>query len=261
MKLLSSSLILGLLTACGGITISGQITDVTGAPLEGSTVSVHATGTLCQTTADAEGRFSLGCKEGEQFDVAIAQTGYVSKSIPIDGTAGTTFDLGAQALIKIPESDGLFLLTEGNYTAPERGLLLRNTQGPKGASTHMAYCLDVSNSKPNVVPAGNLALYSKNADDWRVWTLDDEGCAYRKERLDTRWKQTYGDKLAVKREEVQNQHELVTMPVAKGANYVIADWHAGFFNEEKGEYEDDRVRYGGWWITTDPEALQVAPAP
>lgn len=260
MRIAPLTLTIGLLTGCGGITITGQVTDVTGAPLEGGMISVLASGTRCQTTADAEGRFSLGCTEGEQFDVAITQTGYVSKSIPIDGTQGTTFDLGAQALIKIPESDGLFVLQEGNYTPPERGLLLRNTKGPKGASTHMAYCLDVANSKPNVYEPGQLAMYAKRTDEWRVWKLDDEGCAYRKERLDTRWKQTYGEKAEVKREEVQSEQELVTVTLEPGANYVIADWHAGFFNEKKGEYEDDRVRYGGWWISTDPAKLTAPPA-
>ncbi len=245
--LLQSALV--ALTACGGVSVGGTVTDVTGAPIEGAKVTLHAPGSMCQGTSGSDGAFSVGCSDGD-YEAAISHAGYVTKKVDIKGSEQSSFELGPQALTKIPEKEGLFLLEEGVYREPDRGLLARNTEGPKGASTNMDYCLDRENSKVNGFAAGEISMYAREHTEWRVWKLGEEGCAYKKVRLDVRWEQTFGDQIKPDRNELEPGHELITLKLEPDTDYFLSDWKGGFFTAQKGEYADDRQRYGGWFFTT-----------
>lgn len=243
-------LLLSLATGCGGMTVEGQVTDVTGAALENASVTAHATGSMCSSLTGADGAFSLSCESGKQYKLAIGQVGYVTKEIDLDATENSAFSVGPQVLVKIPERDGLFILRAGEYVEPTPGLLARDREGSKDSPTKKSFCIDREASPPNIVDAGKLAMYAKRRVDWRTWKLDDDGCAYILERLDTRWEKTYGERVTAHREEVQTDQEVVLLPLQADSEYFIANWHAGFFNQDKGEHADDRSRYSGWFFTT-----------
>lgn len=245
--LIVSAGILGLLTACSGTSVAGKVTDVTGTPLVGAMVTII--GTNCQTLTDDEGAFDLSCKSGE-YEVAIGNTHYVSKTLEVSAVDAMRYDLGKVVLIRIPEGEGLFLFDGSEYTRMEPSYLQKfSTTNP----VERAFCIDRKTAVPHRQKPGRVPLFDKAYGDWRPWKLDAKGCAYRSRRDGGQWQETYADRAKLTEQRLEFDKTVVLMEVERG-EYFIADWSNGWFVQSaasRKEKSPEAKRYSGFYIKVD----------
>ncbi len=226
------------LTGCGSPTLSATVSDITGEPLVGAMATV--VGTLCQEHTDTEGSFNLKCKQRGAVQVAISQTGYITKSIEWVPSSAKQTDLGRVHLIKVPSQPGLFLFDGGSYKAMQPGAVKRSVE--QGPSVLKSYCIDRDRSAENRRPAGTTPLFDNGHDGWRIWKLDAEGCAWRMRCKNARSKceAVYRERVRGKERQLEETKRIVLVDLGPG-EYFIADWSAGIFvknraaSEESGE--------------------------
>ena len=219
-------LLLALIVACGGPQVTGTVVDGGGEPLEG--VHVTAVGTLCQTTSDAAGRFQLSCRAGTH-QLAISRRGYVSEERTLD-LAGAE-DLGEVPLVRIPEGEGLFLLEGGHYTRMSPSHLERRHTGPPRRPTGRAWCF-LEDPSPNPVDPGEVSIFAKGVPDWRLFRLDEEGCARRMSREGERWDVTWDERPHGSRRSVSSEQSVHVHELAPG-RYAVVPWRSGSFREDR----------------------------
>ena len=234
------------LSGCSGTRIAGVVTDVSGSPLVGATVTVI--GTTCQTTTNSEGGFDLPCREGEH-QVAIAMQQYVSKSLNVEATEAIRYDLGKVILILIPKGEGLFLFDGNEYVQMDPSYLGKHTTN--GAVTERAFCLDRKTAVPHRQKSGRVPLFDKSYGDWRPWRLDEDGCAYRSRRDGGQWKETYAQRATFTEQRLEFDKSVVLLNAEAGAEYFIADWSNGWFVQTPTSRKAKDVtekRYSGYYI-------------
>lgn len=225
-----------LLAACGRPTVAGTVTDLEGAPLADARITV--VGTLCQGATDAAGRFEVPCQGGEHR-VAITQQGYVSKQVDVTLSDGT-HDLGAQALVRIPDGEGLFLFEGAGYATMAPSLLEE-----RRSAAGRAWCW-VEGGAENPVAAGRVPIFAKQAGDWRVFRLDEEGCARRLERQGAHWKVTYTERPEETTEAVGTEQAVHILSLTPG-RYVVVPWE-GDFVEDRAASEGGPDRFRAWLL-------------
>ena len=221
------------LVACGEPAITGTVTDVTGAPLADARVTV--VGKLCQGPTDAAGRFEVSCQRGEHR-VAVTAVGFVSREV--DVALDDPVDLGAVALVRIPDGEGLFLFDGASYRTLQPTLLAHRVDGERAR----AWCL-VEGGPANPVSAGRLPIFAKAAGDWRAFRLDGDGCARRMEREGPHWKVRYDERPEETSQAVATEQSVHFLTLEPG-RYVIAPWPGGNFQKdpEASRPGEDRFR-------------------
>ena len=194
-------------------------------------------GTLCQEHTDEQGFFELKCKQKGAVQVAISQTGYVSKSIEWVPSATKQTDLGKVHLIKIPTEQGLFLFDGASYKTMQPGHVQRNVTS--GSSVEKNYCIARDRSSENRRPAGTIPLFDNEHDGWRIWKLDDEGCAWRMRCKNSRSKceAVYRERMRGEERQLEDAKRIVLVDLQPG-EYFIADWSAGIFVKNKAISEE-----------------------
>ncbi|MFI3185105.1 MAG: carboxypeptidase regulatory-like domain-containing protein [Methylococcaceae bacterium] len=98
-----------LFAGCDSKKIEGQVNDPFGKPLAGANIQVELT--QFAATSEADGRFILDYAPG-QFTVKISKTGYTTQNIPLSIQQKTKLPLQPAVLYPIPETEGMFLLSE-----------------------------------------------------------------------------------------------------------------------------------------------------
>ncbi len=229
------------LTGCGGMTINGDVVDARGKPVSGANVT--AAGTLCTTTTDAEGKFSLGCEPGTHI-VVISAAGFTTEEFTTQATASEAYATGTHKLIRVPAEKGLHLFVNDDYTQMTPGRVHRILL-EQGKVTHRLVCLDRDHSTPNIVPAGEVLLFDYEHPGWRPFRLDDEGCAYRDTRDEQqRWTEVYKVKPPYEVKEYNRGRSLAVLQMEPG-DYFIADWKGFFVGANDRE---EKFSYTGYWV-------------
>ncbi|MCO4746454.1 MAG: carboxypeptidase regulatory-like domain-containing protein [Proteobacteria bacterium] len=235
------------LTACGGTSFTGDVVDQVGAPVPDALVTV--VGTLCQTRTDAAGHFDLGCKSArDDVTVSVGQSGYLSADHHTKVTDAKAYATGVLTLVGVPEGEGLFLRTGATYAQPERGLMMKSVvERPETVSS---FCIKREETPVNPVPAGEVVLFDKAHEGWRIWIVGDDGCVYKKRRVGRgEWEQTFGDKLDASIQDVGSDRRLASITLEPG-EYFLAEWGQGFFRPDK-SVEARQVHYGGYLLKVE----------
>ncbi len=231
---------------CTRMAIDGVVTDVAGEPIPGAMVSAVG-GAQCQQATDASGAFSLVCKPAH-YELHIGKHGYIPQVIEdFDASERKRYDIGSQALIKIPSSTGLTRFKGNEYVRMDRALLQRRSAS--GSSGYRHYCLDEKAGAVTQVAAGMQPFFDYESGGWKAFRLDDEGCAYRMSPDPAgkgKWRVDYADKPEVETRQLEHGKEIVIMKLTPG-RYFIADWERGFFT--KGRLPDDGPEgYLGYYL-------------
>ena len=229
--------IAALLGGCGKMAIEGDVVDVTGTPLAGAYVTTI--GAPCQTMTDEAGHFELTCTPGT-YQLTIGQAGYISHEVEVEATEKKRYNLDRNVLIKIPEGEGLFLLTDGVYSSMKPGFLARRESRSGDVRT---YCIDTERGEPNALPASVQSFFDKEHEGWRPFRLNADGCAYQMSKQSSgRWEVDFADKPLYDEHQVGKGMTIARIELQPG-DYFVADWK-GFFVEAPGE----KQAYSGFWL-------------
>jgi hypothetical protein len=228
--------------------IMGQVQDRTGSGIAGATVT--AAETPCSSISAADGHYSLSCETG-QHRLVISKPGHLTAEVHVGADEKQDYTAPTARLLRIPESPGLYWLTEEGYASLKPTHLVENVSG-KGRKKKRAYCLDSEQSERNRSSSLSLSFLDREAAGWRLVRLDAEGCAYRDSRNQRgSWVADYLDKPKLQTQKISAQVQLKEAELPAG-EYFVADWR-GFFvaTEAPGE-----KHFGGAWIT-----VEARPAP
>jgi hypothetical protein len=236
------SFLLTVLAGCSTMTVEGLVVDGSGEAL--SKATVKANGTDCSAVTSDQGVFSLACEPGS-LTLTIAHSTYFTHTAEMSAMERRSYSLPKTTLIKKPKEDGLYVFKNDAYIGLDSGRLKRSmtTSGPAKART---YCLDRETSAPNSIPAGTTRFVDHNADSWRLFRLDAQGCAYRDARDENgRWNVEYRDRPQLEREDIDDGMAILKGSLPKG-EYFVADW-GGFFVADPSEAGS----YSGRWLRVD----------
>lgn len=229
-----TALALYLLAGCAQMSIDGQVVDVVGAPVAGAVVT--AVGSTCQTVTGPQGRFSLPCKPG-RYTVAVSAEGHHDAEQTLSAMDREPHDIGVVELVNMPRSEGLFRMVGTDFLRLDPGWLGRNAD-----EQTKAYCLREEDSAVNTVSTG-LRLYERAADDWRLFRLDEEGCAQRLVWRAGAWRVESQDPVEPERRvlgtDILNQFELTS------GRYFLADWPSGRFRPDATRGPEQDKRFSG----------------
>ncbi len=216
----------------GGPATTGLVTDRQGEPLEQAHIT--AVGTLCQTTTDAEGHFRLPCRPGAHR-VAITRRGYLSEEMRVE-LGPEPQDLGTLTLVSIPEGEGLFLLEGARFSEMAPAHLGRQDTGPARTPTGRAWCA-VEGADTHHLPTREVSLFAKGVGDWRIFRLDEEGCARRLAREGDRWVVAWDERPQGTARTVSAGQSVHTLDLDPG-RYAVVPWRAGRFQEDRSATAD-----------------------
>lgn len=248
MRTLSIVLVLGL-AACGP-SITGKVTDRAGNPQPGTIVNLQTT--RHQVSADEDGSFKLPGEQGV-YTIAVAQTGFVTEEVEVDLSDGESKDVGTIELIKVPDSKGFKIFVAPDFVDMQQGRAYRSMWGanyyPEGKDT----CVDKIFSKANETQAGDGLLFDNDAHDWRIWKLDEWGCAERlvKDIETGRWSEEWAEQAKPTVRELSTEQSVIKMDIPAG-EYFIAEWFNGGFVKDKGEKYVGPVPTNEHYEKTDP---------
>ncbi len=250
MRTLSLVLVLGL-SACGP-SITGTVTDRAGTPQPGTIVNLQTT--RHQVSTDETGAFKLPAEEGK-FTMAVAQTGFVTEEVEVDLTDGESKDVGTIQLIKVPDTKGLKVFVAPDFVEMQPGRAYRSMWGgnyyPEGKDT----CVDKQFSKANEAKADEGMLFDNDAHDWRIWKLDEWGCAERlvKDIETGRWSEEWAEQAKPTVRKLSPEQAVVHLDIPAG-EYFITEWFNGGFVKDKHEKYVGPVPANEHYENTDPEA-------
>lgn len=222
----TSRLLLVILAGCGSTTFEGAVADHRGQPLEGALVTV--VGNLCQARTDGSGGFALGCNSAKgEVTVSAGMEGFVSAERTLSVTSGEAHSLGSLELVGIPTGDALLFVRDGGDDhVPEVGHIVKRVEGRDEAES--SFCL-VEGTPTHTLSNGTLVLFDKGHEGWRLWRVGEDGCVYKKQRVDRgKWERTFGDKLATDVRELGGQLKLHQIDLEPG-RYWVGEWANGFF--------------------------------
>lgn len=238
-----------LAVGCGNSTsFTGQAVDPGGNGIEGALVTV--VGTLCQARTDAQGGFDLSCAQARgDARVSIGQTGYVSVERELSIADGQAHPLGTLVLDGIPEAQGVSLRRGATYEQPPVVHLVKAMQDRP--ETVASFCLSDNAAEAFTVDGDELVVFDKQHPGWRLWRVEDDGCVYKKKRIDRgEWERILGDKLEASIRDVGSDQRIARFTLEPG-RYFLGNWSNGFFAPD--DAVDARaVHYAGHLIAVAP---------
>ena len=235
---------------CGPDTITGRVVDSDGRAL--ANVQVTALGAPnCMTTTNAEGRYSLNCLDTSSekdcgnstedcpqtlLDFKL-QGHFPGSTQPVVGENTST------TMHAMPVEAGLYLKRGNSTDAMVRGALTRALKLTDEGGKSRTYCVARELGTSNRVNGTTMSIFSNQTTTWRVFRLDQAGCAYRDARNPQgKWNVEYRDNPAVTVDAINDGQAWSEIEVEPG-EYFLADWEGFFVPTEVGGN-----RYGGTWI-------------
>ncbi len=235
---------------CDPAPLKGQVVNNEGQPL--ANVHVTALGAAnCMTSTDKDGRYSLNCaqtsdaencKDDAEDCSAITldfklQGYFPGLDQPAAGKEAST------TLHTMPTESGLYLKAGNKHDPMVRGTLTRSLELSDKGGKSRTYCVSRELGTSNRVNGTTMSIFSNQAKSWRVFRLDQDGCAYRDARNPQgKWNVEYRDNPAVIVEPIDNGQDWSEIEVEPG-EYFLADWEGFFVPTEKGGHQ-----YGGTWV-------------
>ena len=227
-----------VLAGCSTPTITGQVVDVVGQPVEGAMIT-NTTGALCTTESGADGKFALGCA-GENLLLAVVLDGWFSQEAKAMGAFDE--ELGQIRLVRKAPALGLWRWEGGNWVGMGESGRAKRAQTVDSRS----YTLEKKASAENKLSSGKMVLLDDSADDWRLWRIRDDGLIHKETAPEpNRWETAYGEQPKMTYEEVEGGRDLITVDLTAG-QYFLADWTNGGFNRHKKD-----GNYKGKWIVVN----------
>ena len=207
---------------CSRMSVEGTVLDGAGDPLSGALVALEDS--PCDTRTDPDGHFWLSCAPS-QYLLSISLPGHHSETVPMQVPDRIAYT--APALVLLPEapSDGLWQLDGTAYTPFEQGALQRTATDRK-----KAYCLAPEDSPSHTLLGGSLRLLDQRATAWKLFRLDEEGCAQRLVWRTGAWRIDSSNE-PVSIEQRLGEGHLYSFDLEVG-EYFLADWGLGRFAQD-----------------------------
>lgn len=203
------------------VQLSGTVTNPAGQPVAGAELVSGD----CRAVTDATGAFLTRCARGTyRFDVTHPT--HAPGVLSTDAGGALSPPPGAVTLVPWPTEPGLYL--EPGLEPLARVALVRTA-----APDEQKFCVATTGGEAPPADAAaeplSLSLFEVRAVDWRLFALDDEGCALRLRRPPgTTWWQPSGERLAeASRTSLAPGRDRVTLSLPPG-RYVAAAWYDGF---------------------------------
>lgn len=233
------SLALLFSVACSTTSVEGRVTDRTNAPIAGASVSTPSEG--CEAISAADGGFRIECPPG-QWRLNTSREGYLSHSQELSVVDGERVSLPPIALVAVPSETGLYALIDDEFKALQPAILNRATD-QNGVAKRRRFCVNRETERATTAAAGKLSVLEQGTVGWRMFRMDNDGCAYRDAKTrEGHWvvehqQQPEVDSAALNKS--ATMHQLSLDP----GHYFVAHW-AGFFAPTEGNPE----AYTGHWI-------------
>lgn len=207
---------ISLLLACSA-EFTGRVHTPAGDPVSGATLDASE----CAAVTGADGSFRTRC-ERTQHSFVVSHPDHQSAALDVEpGKPPPSVVLPAW-----PVDAGLYLVRPGNVS-PLPTAVLVHTASP----TEERWCL--GDAVPTEVSAGKVVLFDVHDVEFRIYRLDDEGCAFRmKPGQASYWSWSADRVTEASRETITTGRDKVTLDLSAG-DYAIAEWFDGFLVPEK----------------------------
>ena len=199
-----------LLSGCAQ-RLDGFVDDAAGGPVVGG----HVVGGGCVAVTGPDGRFSVECESGPT-DFVVTHPAYLPATV-----AWTSGELKA-SLTALPTVPGVYVVAGSGFVVPPEAPLTRSGDDVAG----WKFCFnDKAATTPMVVSP--LRMLDNHEVDWRLFTVDAEGCAYYLQPGNGEWWTSPSKGIPVTREsELAPGRHWLTVDLSVG-DYAIIDWYAG----------------------------------
>jgi hypothetical protein len=190
-------------------------------------IAVRSENGNCNALTDANGAFAMDCRRGPMnVDVQLDSMPHFPLATTVD-VPMAPFSIGTWALTPQPESDGLWWASDqGVLALPRTHLVRAGEQGEK------SYCLDVNTQTDDkTVSPGSVFFIDQHAPPWKLFRLDDDGCAQRWRWHAGDWRVTASDAPEATVEHLPNA--LVHHFALPAGQYFVADWTEGRLTPER----------------------------
>jgi len=191
----------------------------------------------CEAVTDAAGRFTVDCPKGTRT-FQVTHPDHLDRTwlVTPPGSFGDQ-DVGSAELVAVPLGGGLYVAGDGTLDLLRDAPLLR-----AATATEQRWCMDGTQGDPVDVPTGKLRLLDNHAVDWRLYTLDAEGCAYRMTRANSEVWTFAAERVPVGEGTPRGPgRSWIDLDLEPG-DYAIVEWYEGFL------VRDDGDRYRGHWL-------------
>lgn len=202
-----------LLAACE-VEVSGRVVDPVGIGVGGAGLD----GATCTAVTEADGSFRTRCPRGLHHFV-VRHPAYAASTLTIDATGLLSPQPETATLRAWPTTPGL-------YVQPELTPLVSTPLARTVSTTEQRFCLPAGTALPAL--AADPSFFDVHDSDWRLLTLDTDGCAF---VLKTRDGGRYWSPTAT-------QVEAPTTEIAPGfrhvkpelpaGRYAVVTWYDGF---------------------------------
>lgn len=224
----------------------GEVRTLGGAPLSGAVLASPG----CEAVTAADGRFRVACEEGTR-SFAVTHPGHLDRTWLVHAEGAGEKDVGAVDVVAIPLGEGLWLAGDGRLDRLPPAPLYRTA-----SKDEQRWCMDSLAGNPLMVPPGRVRLLDNHTVDWRVYTLDAEGCAYRMARAGSEtWTFAANRIAAITLRPRGPGRDWADLDLPAG-DYAIVEWYAGFM--VRGEDPKNNGAWRGHWLRVAPQAVPSA---
>ncbi len=185
-------------------------------------IAVHSVDGQCSALTDASGAFAMDCRRGPitvgvELDSLLHYSLAKTVDVPVEGP----LSVDTWTLIPKAPDDGLWWVSDQGVLALPRTHLVRT--GDRGEKS---YCLNADTQAEDRTPlAGSIHFIDQEAPPWKLFRLDEEGCAQRWHWHAGDWRITASDAPEGSVEHLPNAK--VHHFALPAGQYFVADWTHG----------------------------------
>jgi len=176
----------------------------------------------CEAVTGADGRFRVQCEEGTR-SFAVTHPDHLDRTWLVNAEGIGEHDVGVVELAGIPNGGGLWLAADGALDLlPQAPITLRATKDEQ------RWCMDGTAGEPVTVPPGRVRLLDNHTVDWRLYTLDADGCAYTMTRAGADHWTFAAERVAPAASTPRGPgRDWVELDLVPG-DYALVEWYDGF---------------------------------
>ncbi len=203
-------------------TASGSVVSAEG-PVSGAVLRA-VSGPALDAVSDASGRFTVRVEPGTRT-VRITHPDYLPAEVEwaVDGRGEVA--LSPVSVVGIPVAPGPHLLMGDHFETLPRASVVRRGTVAQG----FQWCVDRAGSAALSVPAGTLRVLDNHAADWRIFTLDAEGCGYSLKPTPGGFYDQQSQRVEVRRVEAHGPGRDWLQVDLPAGEYLVADWYESGF--------------------------------